>query len=131
MALSGVDLIAPAGEIEEVLFPDEDYTELILRLEYYLTDGYARASGLTDKIDDAARAWAYHRAYKAVYLRMSASPSETTLNDQGQAVFHKDQAERFLALSEEYLEEFEDLVGSGEVVDPLGSTKAFVNKYVF
>ena len=64
--------------------------------------------------------WAYHRAYRAVYIGMSANPIKADEAGQGSATFDKSQADRFLALSNEWLAVWEDLVGEVTPQEPTG-----------
>lgn len=109
MAITGAALIAPEGEVELSLFPGNSSTQLQARFDVYITEGYTKAPGN----DDAARAWAYHRAYFAVYLRMSSQPINSELVDQASAVFDKDQARRFYDLSMAKEEEFNAILDLG------------------
>jgi len=110
VSVTGAQLVAPSGEIEASLFPSLDFTDLVSRLNSYLAEGYLKA-GQTILKDRAATAWAYHRAYFAVYLRMSSQPSRSELADQGSSTFHQDQALRFLELANAKEAEFLALIG--------------------
>jgi hypothetical protein len=72
------------GEIEEYWFPDGDAST---RLKAYVDDGVARAASLPEDDQDAAvTAWAFFRAYQAIVLNRSASPSDVKL-DSGKTAY--------------------------------------------
>lgn len=110
MAYKADELIAPKGEITTNMFPGESETELLMRMETYLTEGYGKTSN-----DDAAKHWSYHRAFKAVYVRMSVEPISSELADQASIQFDKDQARRFLDLSNEHYAAFQSLQNSANI----------------
>lgn len=120
MAVKAEDLLAPAGELEPDLFPNEvkgtDRAPLLTRLSTYIADAVAKGS----PSDEATKAWAYHRAYRAVYISMSANPIKADEAGQGSATFDKTQADRFLALSNEWLAVWEDLIGEVPEEKPTG-----------
>lgn len=111
MAVKAEDLLAPAGELEPDLFPNEvkgtDRAPLLARLSAYV----AEAVGKGSPSDDATKAWGYYRAYRAVYIGMSANPIKAEEAGQGAATFDKDQAARFNSLSQEWLGVWENLTG--------------------
>lgn len=93
------------GEIEKSLFPGVTDADLTTRLNNYINEGYLKAGEVPSK-DAAAKAWAYHRAYFAVYLRMSSEPTRSELVDQAVAAFDPAQAMRFLELARKKEDEF-------------------------
>lgn len=103
MAVTAEDLTAPLGLIELSLFPvDEDEADPItleVRLGAYIADAISKGS----PSDEATKAYAYHRAFLAVYLTISADPESLSLDEQGSSIFHSQQAERFKRLSDQYL----------------------------
>jgi hypothetical protein len=100
MAVEPVDLKEPQGSLNTtVLFPGETAEQVDARLTAYIAEAVAKGS----PDDDATRAWTYHRAFNAVYIRMSANPVSVTANEEGGHRFGEDQAKRFLELSQHYL----------------------------
>lgn len=132
MAVTAPDLLAPKGEIEPDLFPSEVEGEgaplaLLDRLKAYLED--EEAQNVPDK---AAKAWAYHRAYHAVYLSMSANPIQADQEGQGSSGYSADQAKRFKALAEEKLAQYKGLVGEETVTRRVGhGTQSRAARYSF
>ena len=111
MAITGADLIAPGGEVEAALFPGEDNAAITARLDGYVVDAYARinaaAPGMAEaEKDRAAEDWAYHRAFTAVFLRLSAEPARAELEDQGSRSYLVSQIQSFKTQAQEKLQEF-------------------------
>lgn len=107
--INASSLLAPGGEIEPEFFPEEDLDKVTERLDAYLTEGYAKAAALSAGTDreNAATAWAYYRAYSAIYRRLLAAPSTWSLADEGSASYTQKQIESFQSLAAAKLEEFE------------------------
>jgi hypothetical protein len=104
--LKGADLIAPTGKVEgSSMFPDDSSTALVTRMQAYLDEGYRRAQSVDDVSDkdDAARHWAYHRAFEAVFLRLASSPSSVTVQGDGSASYTASQIDHFRNLSQDEL----------------------------
>jgi len=107
MAITGASLLQTnGGEIENDFFPSETLAQLTDRLNRYVVEGYSKAPTL----DAAVKAWAYYRTYMAIYLRMSAQPTNTELVDQSRVGWDKEQALRFYDLAQEKLAEFDALI---------------------
>lgn len=109
MALTAQDMLAPKGEVEDGFFPAEGLEE---RLEEYLRQGAEQVEDLDldpdgRKYRQAVLAWAYHRAYHALYLRMSSRPIQAGLDGQVTSSYDPDQARRFADLSAAKLSEFQ------------------------
>lgn len=116
MPLTAAQLIDPEGEILPALFPDDDdRAALETRLDVYLQDGYSRAGAAGD---DAARFWAYYRAYNAVYLRLAAALREMTDGDYKEK-FSDRQPGEFQKLAEKNLSLFrEEFAASSAISSP-------------
>lgn len=115
MAVTAADLVAPAGELETNLFPGESLAAGGGRLDEYIAEATALIAALPsppDDADQATKAWAYHKAYRAVYIRMSADPQRASLDDQGSEQFDIRQADRFLALSREWRKNWDRMVST-------------------
>lgn len=120
MAVLPADLkAANGGRLEpSLLFPDEDATALDQRLQKYIDQGVVRAAGLTGtELDDAVALWAYHRAFEAVWVRLSSNPANVDLRDQGSASYLREQIQNFKDLSDAALEEFVDAVPEAAAAD--------------
>lgn len=115
MAVTAADLVAPKGELESSLFKGEDIVADGGRLDQYIAEAVAKGAAS----DEAVKAWAYHRTYLAVYLRMSSAPVKASLDDQGSREYDSKQAERFLARSNEMLNRYLDLTGGEAEAAPL------------
>lgn len=113
-------LAANGGELEPELFPGETDAQVATRLQGYLDDGYARAAALAAGAaqDAAAAAWAYHRAYKATYLRLSLAPASESVEGEGSKAYTGAQMAAFRALADEKLAEFTRAVTAQAPVEP-------------
>lgn len=109
MAVTPQQLLAPVGEIESSFFPTDD--DVTARLQHYVDDALAKEPTASD---DAVKAWAYHRAYRAIYVAMSASPATATLNDEGSRSYLVTQIQNFRDLSDAKLREWERLIAAAE-----------------
>lgn len=115
MPLRAQDLLDPDGELVAAdLWPDDDESTVEDRLDAYLADGYVKAGAVGD---EAARQWAYHRAYKGVYTRLLAQPSSVSLSDEGSASYTQTQIAAVGALADQALATFEGLMASAVVVE--------------
>lgn len=113
MALSAVNLLQPAGKLEAALFPGVGSAELEERLTAYLVAGAAKATALgvlAPDVETAALAWGYYRAYHNIYLRLLTTPREAHNEAQGGRTYEQEQADGYLALANQALAEFEDVV---------------------
>lgn len=67
------DLVQPAGELSDVLFPDGNIGELVAG---WLRDAKTKVANVAEtEQDGAAAAWVYYRAYRHVADRMASAPS--------------------------------------------------------
>lgn len=82
------DLKEPEGELDlGLLFPDKAATQAEDDLQVWIDKAVAEAAavGVTNQ-DDADRgvmAYAYYRAYKSIYQRLSANPISANVQDAG------------------------------------------------
>lgn len=134
MPVNAADLVAPSGELEGNLFPGEDPAATGGRLDQYIDEANSLIADMDsqpDNPDSAVKAWAYHRAYRAVFIRMSADPTRANLDDQGTEQFDVKQADRFRTLSEEKLDLWNRLTISDETASPeaAGGTGAVSNEF--
>lgn len=105
MAVDGTDLISPAGEIDPSLFPDDGENELPERLDAYLLEAEGKKSGVSD---EGKKAWAYFRAFRAIFIRLSSTPS-ATFDDQGNVKYSDKQIENFNTIAEKHLQDWEEI----------------------
>lgn len=82
------DLKEPEGELDlELLFPDKTAIQREDDLQVWIDKAVAiaEAAGVTDQdaIDRGAKAYAYYRAYKSVYQRLSATAASVNVQDAG------------------------------------------------
>jgi len=113
MAISSADLIAPVGLVEASLFPGEASNVMAERLDGYLDEGYTRATAAeADEAnhDEAAKQWAYHRAFLQVYLRLSANPSQVDVDGKGSHQYLISQINNFKNLSDDALRAHQGLL---------------------
>jgi hypothetical protein len=112
--LTAGSLRSPTGDLGDSLFPGESSGQLDSRLQGYLDDGYAKAgaAGVTDPDDqdEIAKAWAYYRAYNAVYIRMLNNPSTVTMERQGSASTLWSQIEAMGKLADAALANYRELL---------------------
>lgn len=120
MPLTAADLIAPKGEIELSLFSGEDVAALDARLQSYLTEAYTKLGTLTlpagTDLDEAARAYGYYRAYKAVHLRMSSTAATATIEGEASRTFLASQIATFADLRDENSEIWTDVLALGDEI---------------
>lgn len=103
------------GDITTSLFPADDTPTLKAYLSKKLDEGYTRALAVVPGLsvpnrDACAIAWAYSRAFLAVWLRLSATPSEigvqgesTTKRTDAQIATFKEFADSYLARHEQFI----------------------------
>lgn len=82
------DLKEPEGELDlELLFPDKTATQAEDDLQVWIDKAVAEAAAVgvvnQDDVDRGVRAYAYYRAYKSIYQRLSANPSSSNVQDAG------------------------------------------------
>ena len=126
MAVKPSDLMEPRGLVTPDMFPEDskDDNKLSERLAVYIQEGESNQSGTP--LDTATKAWAYYRAFLAVYNRMSALPQSVSANEEGGHMFVQVQAERFKTMSEEYYAIWTNLIDDEVPIHssaPFGSVK--------
>jgi hypothetical protein len=117
--LHASDLLYPKGELEAaVLWPGVDPTVVVGNLEEHLTEGYAKAAAITDAAtkDQAARQWAYAKAYGGVYRRILALPSTVSTSDEGSSSYLLTQMEHIGELAEAAMAEFDRILAEATVI---------------
>lgn len=105
MAYHAADTLIPKGRLNPAaLWPGVDGNVVRENLEQYLAEGYSKTAD-----DEAARTWAYYRAYQEVYERLLLTPSTVSINDEGSASYLLTQMEHVGQLADAALAEFEGL----------------------
>ena len=110
MPLTAADFIQPTGDLHADMFPltpeeREAGTTSLAKLTAHIDAWIAEATARTTE-EAAQRAWVYHRAYRAVWLRLNTQPVSAGLEGQGQVKFSQEQIDAFGRLSEAYLVEY-------------------------
>lgn len=133
MAVAAADLKSPAGEIEgAVLWPGETDSQVTARLSAYVADGETQAAEIAAGSRDAAvKAWAYYRAYMAVYMRLTAEPSTVTVNDQATVSMLVTQIQNWKDLADAKLASFTDLLDSATETEPTATQPTVAARTVF
>lgn len=124
MPIAAADLLEPTGEVAPELFPGDapppaaGAGTLLGRLATYLADGYARAAAVADATqkDEAARQWAYRRAFRAKYQEMNRKASTVDVKDEASRSFLVTQIQNFKALADEAEETYAAIPGVLPVV---------------
>lgn len=128
MAISGSNLVSPMGEIDPSLFPDDDENQLLERLDSYLTEAEGKSAGVSD---NGKKAWAYYRAFRAVFIRLSSTPG-ASLDDQGNIKYSDAQIANFNAVASEYLTAWNEIIsGTDSSSKNLPPTTSVTNKVVY
>ncbi len=112
MALSPADFTEPEGELRDDMFPGVDDLE---------ADGGHVDTWLSEAKDktgdeDAQEHWVYHRAYKAVWLRLTTNPHQADFEEDGSLRYSDRQVGSFKEMADERRESFEAI--EGETDDP-------------
>ena len=134
MAVTAADLTSPTGEIEPaVLWPGEAGATTTARLTAYVADGELQAADIAAGAshDAAVKAWAYHRAYMSVYMRLTAEPTATTINDQGSASWSTQQVQNWKDLADAKLAAFTEIVDEATDAEPTATQPTVAARTVF
>lgn len=95
--LTATDLLEPLGSLTPGMFPGDDAETT---LDAYLETAYERADTLqvaaTDR-DEYARALVYARAWERVATRLSSTPANVSLADQGTRTYNAEQLRQAVA----------------------------------
>lgn len=111
MAVAWGDLVVPTGELDPAWFPnDSDGGEA--RIEGYITVALLKSVSITDpdEQDAATTAYAYHLAYTAIWLALSAGGSSSAIVNEESWGISADLVANFKLRADEKLAEFEELV---------------------
>lgn len=138
MAVAPADLLAPAGPVEEELFPGEGNgtagTELYGRLSEYITRAQEKAAGIAFPDPDAAvESWALHLTFEAAYLLSVARPANenTMVEVLGSQGFARDQRDALRSMADYYARSYHGYVAEVPTeAQPLGAqTRQITNSY--
>lgn len=110
------NLMAPGGYLSLSMFPGLDDAARTARLEAYLDDGYRKATGATDE-DEAALAWAYHRAFMARVLDLSNQAATITVPNEVTITRTNDQLGTLANLAKEWQATFYGYFATGSTND--------------
>lgn len=132
MPLTPTDLLEPIGDLSPELFPGKDAAAIDTQLQAYLTDGYGRvpATITGTSADNAAKAWAYTRAYQNVLIRLSRTPATANLTNEGSYTILGEQIRTFAKLATKWESEYNDIIGDAPSPDET-PTAAALNQYIF
>lgn len=106
MTLQAVQLIAPAGKLQEDLFPEG---VLVGHIETWLNTAYTKTGDLTGAARDAAAEhYVYYLAYSHVADRLAGEPNEATVDSAGRVsrTIDRDRIAHFKRLADDHLEQF-------------------------
>jgi hypothetical protein len=115
MPLHASNLLEPKGELEApVLWPGVELTVVVSGLDEYLAEGYIKAAAIddADNKDEAARQWAYHRAYRQKWKALLGLPSSVTSSDEGSSSYTQAQIDEWSRLASESLAHFNALISA-------------------
>lgn len=140
MAVTPPDLLAPAGPVEEQLFPGEGDgtagTDLNARLTEYISQAEAKAAGIAfPEPDLAVESWALHLTFKAAYMVAVSRPANenTMVEVLGSKGFAKDQRDALLEKAKEYKQDYQNLAAAvPSTAQPVGlRTRTTKNEYEY
>lgn len=113
MPVTADQLTEPVGPLAPSLFPGDTPVAYTGRLAAYLTDAEARVAGANlsaADADAAVVAWAEYRAWKAVAVRLTATPATASFVDQGARTNTTEQLRQAVANREAALAAFRALL---------------------
>jgi hypothetical protein len=138
MSLTIADLKAPAGELESFMFP-VDTANPSLTFDARLTSWLAEAVGKVSSLpsaqqDEAAKAWAYYRGFKAFVLRVTTTPTKATLDSgKTEVEYTSEQIKTWRTLPDYWLAQFQGYfsttpvsVAVGKMNDPTPKCTVFI-----
>lgn len=134
--LAAADVLSPAGEIDGPLFyPALSSGDITIRLDAYLTQGYARATDAA--IDDPARAdavaqtYAYYRAWSDVVNRLTMMPASSALEGEGSISMLQSQIEEWIRRRNDLKAELDGLLPTQSRTAATSGTLALTTGYKF
>lgn len=128
--MNSTDFLSPKGDLELEWFPEEE--DVNSRIDGYIQEGTDKAGALSgETLTAAVSAWVYHRAYRAIWVRLSANPNSVTFNDQGSRSYNQSQINSFADLARDYLMEFNSYIAEIPATARASITTSVPNTYVF
>ncbi len=108
------EFLAPLGFIEpETMFPEEDEETLDARIQAYVEQANTLVSALAVDAQKAAIInYVYWKAFFAVYVSLSGTPSSYSMADEGSNVYSTAQIANFKTLADQYKAAFEGALSS-------------------
>lgn len=110
------ELLSPKGRLNAAaLWPGKDVDEVSEIVGEYLSEGDGKAAVIadTDDRDEAARQWAYYRAWQQKYDDLSSLPSNVSSSEEGSAAYSQEQIDSWKVRADAALVEFEALLNVG------------------
>jgi hypothetical protein len=129
--ITAADLLeANGGDISPAMFPQLDTVALNTLLARYVADGYSRApASLTDADRDrVAENWSYARANRNVLNRLSRTPANVTLDNEGSTTILSEQIRTFKEAAQRYEAQVDAILGSAPTPEESPSSSA-ANRY--
>lgn len=118
--LHASDLLTPKGRLNAAaLWPGVDVNVASSTIEEYLGEGYTKASAITDSatLAEAARQWAYYRAWIQKYDDLCSLPADVSSSEEGSAAYSAEQIQSWKDRADSALTVFESLVEEAEGVE--------------
>lgn len=145
MAVIPDTLIQPKGRIEPAWFAlgeqgRRDTQQLerdaLERLEAYVLEGEGKAAAFDhldqNGQDDAARAWAYYRAFEFLHIQWAGIPAQMNVNLEGGRSYLAQQVNRFAKQEAKWKAEFDQLSIAPAILETeTPPSRAVANSYVW
>lgn len=113
MDLKASQFMEPAGELREDMFPGTENVESS-HVNTWLSQAEEEVATSEEDLSDAEKrqakkAYVYYRAYHAVWLRLTTTPREADVEEDGSLRYSDAQVARFKELSDQHEATFERL----------------------
>jgi hypothetical protein len=108
MSLTASDLKHPNGEMQSVMFPDNDIDTL---LAAWLIEAQGKTA-----IEEAQKRWVYYKGYTAIANRIAATPSSQSHQGTQAVSWSDSRIQQFRSLARDHLAEYQRLAGA-DVLD--------------
>jgi hypothetical protein len=112
MAFSASNFTEPEGELRSDMFPGVDDLEAS---DGYLDTWLGEATGKSEN-EQAQEHWVYYRAFHQVWLRLTTSPRQADLEEDGSLRYSDEQVAAFKEMASQHREAFESIEGESEEV---------------
>lgn len=134
MAILPEDLRAPKGLLELAMWPGKDVAAIDAILQVYIDQGADEAADVdAEDVDDAVRAYAYYRAFKARAIQLASMPASLSIPNEESISRTSDQRALFDRLADDWWTTFsgfvvvEDVDSGTGIVPPSGSSDTVVS----